>query len=104
MVRYRGKHKSVVYEISKPVKCGFRPFILRDPDNDYTYCFKLLEDLKSDECGKIHKLVKDFMHIVLANKTLNYEYILSTDGIYISEDFLGENDFYFIGSISKNNI
>ncbi len=39
MVSYRGRHKAVVYEMTKLVKWGFRPFILGDSDNGYTYCW-----------------------------------------------------------------
>ncbi len=43
---YRGRAKKVFFQITKPVKWGFRPYDLADVQNGYSYCFKLLKDLK----------------------------------------------------------
>ena len=47
MISYRGKSSDIVFESSKPIKQGFRPYVLSDASNGYTFCFKLLENVKT---------------------------------------------------------
>ena len=37
MISYRGRAKNVVFEITKPVKWGFRPYVLTDAQTGYSY-------------------------------------------------------------------
>ena len=104
MISYRGRAKNVVFEITKPVKWGFRPYVLADVQTGYSYCFKLLEDLEDNEKGKMFGLIKEFMGIVKNNNNKNVKHILATDGLYSSEDLLYIDDYYFIGAIRKNRI
>ena len=49
-------------------------------------------------------LIKEFMEKLKKNNKQNVKHILTTDGLYSSEDLLNIDDFYFIGSILKNRI
>ena len=40
MISYRGRAENIVYEISKPTKLGFSPYVLADLNTGFTYCFK----------------------------------------------------------------
>ena len=57
MISFRGRSKDIVYEITKPVKWGFRPYALTDAQTGYTYFFKLLEELEDNEKGKMYELI-----------------------------------------------
>ena len=46
MVSYRGRSNDIVYEASKPVKWGFRPYVLADLNTGYIFEIKLLEQLE----------------------------------------------------------
>ena len=49
MISYRGHPKNVVLEIIKPIKLGFRPYILAGLNIGYTYKMKLLEPIEEKE-------------------------------------------------------
>ena len=52
MISYRGKSSDIVFENSKHTKWGFRPYVLSDSSNGYTFCFKLLEELENNKFWK----------------------------------------------------
>ena len=71
MISYRDRAENIVYEISKPTKWGFRPYVLADLNTGFTYCFKLLNDneidenYKDDKNGKIFNLVIEFLKCLI---------------------------------------
>lgn len=56
MISYRGRADNVVYEISKPIKWGFRSYILVGLNTSFTYWFKLLDEI--DENNLDEKMAK----------------------------------------------
>lgn len=103
MISYRGRSKDIVFETSKPIKCGFRSYILADLKTDYSYEMKLLEHIEEKQNKtKVYTLVTEFMNeLTLKSKK---KYILSSNGLYLSEELLDCKEFYFIVAIRANRI
>ena len=41
MIRFNGRHKDIVYMPLKPIKYGFKVFILADSTTGYAFCYEL---------------------------------------------------------------
>ena len=91
LISYRGRAEYIVYEISKPTKWGFRPYVLADLNTEFTYCFKLLNDneiddnYKDDKNGKMFNLVIEFLKCLSNYNDSEIKHILATDGLYTNE-------------------
>lgn len=59
MNSFKGRNENVVYETTKTTKWGFRPYVLADLNCDYTYFFKLLENVIKAELGKKHRFITE---------------------------------------------
>lgn len=64
MISFIGRLKDLVYEISKPTKWGFRPYIMADNETEFIYCFNLFEDLEESINGIVLKLILEFMNLL----------------------------------------
>ena len=66
---------------------GFRPYILADLNTGYTYEMKLLKPIEEKQNKtKMYSLITEFMNeLTLKSKK---KHILSTDGLYSSEELL----------------
>ena len=110
MISYRGRAENIVYEISKPKKWGFRPYILADLNTGFTYCFNFLNDneidenYKDDKNGKMFNLVIEFLRCLSNYNNMKIKHVLATDGLYTSEKLLELDDIYFVRNIRKNKL
>lgn len=49
MISFRGRSNLVKYESNKPTKYGFRPYVLADAIDGYTYEFYLCDEIQKKE-------------------------------------------------------
>lgn len=103
MVNFRGRTTYKKYEPSKPIKCGFRSFILAEYLSFFTYSMRVLESTEEDDKNKIYSLVS-YLIDDLNEYNHNIKHILATDGLYSSEEICDNPYFYFICSIRPNRI
>ena len=109
IISFRGRDQNLVYEPLKPTKYGYFNIILSDNKSGFTYAQILLDDYNKETNdnaneGKMFNAVKQLMNF-LPKKFLDKDkFILVCDGLYTSEELMGERDFFTLGAIRGNRI
>jgi len=96
MVKFQGRHKLKIYMPLKPIKFGFKIYMLADSKSGYIYNWKLHDKNETSLVELITELVENYK---------NKGYIICMDRFYTTIDVISEmtkQGFGVIGCIMKN--
>jgi hypothetical protein len=82
MVRFTGKNDDTVYSPQKPIRCGFKFYVLADPSNSYALRIKMHEAPEDPEKPKKNAILKILEELITHLKGKNH--ILFMDSYYMS--------------------
>ena len=98
MIKFSGRSKMKVYMPLKPIKYGFKAYILAESSSGYMLNWKMHEGKKTTVKNIIEDLVTPYK---------NRSYIISMDRFYTTYSavqYLTENDFGVYGAAMRNRI